>query len=57
MLYSVYSLPNLVMPFAGGMLVDRMGVNFSLNLFCFLILIGQVLALVSSMVRSIGAQL
>ena len=43
LLYSVYSLPNIVLPMAGGMLVDRWGVNMSLNLFACLILAGQVI--------------
>lgn len=42
LLYSVYSLPNIVLPMAGGLLVDRLGVNFALNLFACAILIGQV---------------
>jgi len=42
LLYSVYSLPNIVLPMAGGMLVDRAGVCFSLSLFAALILLGQV---------------
>jgi len=41
-LYSVYSLPNIVLPLIGGMIVDRAGVVFSLNLFTLLILCGQV---------------
>ena len=42
LLYSVYSLPNIVLPMAGWLLVDRLGVNFALNLFACAILIGQV---------------
>ena len=33
LLYSVYSIPNIFLPMAGGILVDRVGVLFSLNLF------------------------
>ena len=42
MLYSVYSLPNIVLTMVGGVLVDRTGVCFSISLFAGLILIGQV---------------
>ena len=41
-LYSVYSLPNIVLPLVGGVIVDRAGVVFSLNLFTCLCLTGQV---------------
>ena len=41
-LYSVYSLPNIVLPLAGGVIVDRWGVVRSLHLFTLLILLGQV---------------
>lgn len=32
MMYSVYSLPNIVLPLIGGVLVDRVGVIFALNM-------------------------
>jgi len=43
LLYSVYSIPNIVLPVLGGLLVDRAGLYFSLNLFAALILVGQVI--------------
>jgi MFS family permease len=42
-LYSVYSLPNIVLPLVGGMIVDRWGVAKSLCLFTLLILLGQAI--------------
>jgi len=43
MFYSVYSLPNVFLPLIGGLLVDRVGVLFSLHLFALLVLLGQTL--------------
>merc|ERR1712130_875304 len=44
LLYSVYSLPNTVLPFFGGILVDKyLGVRFGGILFGSLVLIGQLL--------------
>ena len=43
LLYSVYSFPNTVLPFLGGLLVDFMGQRFSLVVFTGLILSGQAL--------------
>ena len=43
LLYSVYSVPNLVLPFFGGYFVDRFGVRICLSWFVFLILLGQVI--------------
>ena len=42
LLYSIYSVPNIVLPLLGGTLVDRAGLYFSLNLFSLLILLGQI---------------
>ena len=41
LLYSVYSIPNIVLPLVGGLLVDKVGLYFSLNLFSAFILAGQ----------------
>ena len=41
LLYSVYSIPNIVLPLFGGLLVDKAGLYISLNLFSSLILVGQ----------------
>lgn len=42
MMYSVYSLPNIVLPLIGGVLIDRVGVVFALNMFSFIVLLGQL---------------
>jgi MFS family permease len=43
LMYSLYSIPNTVLPFIGGVLVDRCGVRLMLVIFYSLIMIGQVL--------------
>ena len=41
MLYSVYALPNCFLPFAGGMLLDRIGANTVIIIFFALIVLGH----------------
>ena len=41
LLYSVYSFPNIILPFIGGFLVDKLGVRFGIFLFSFILIIGQ----------------
>jgi len=41
LLYSVYSMPNVLLPLFGGLLADYIGVRFAVNLFGFLVFIGQ----------------
>lgn len=41
-LYSIYSVPNVVLPVFGGLLTDHWGLYNSLNLFATLLLAGQV---------------
>lgn len=41
MLYSVYSYPNVILPLFGGILIDKIGINFSIFLFSTLLVIGQ----------------
>jgi MFS family permease len=43
LLYSAYSVPNILLPFLGGTFVDRVGTSTALVLFSALILGGQVL--------------
>lgn len=40
-LYSVYSLPNIILPLIGGVLTDYLGVRFAVNVFGTLVVIGQ----------------
>ena len=43
MLYTIYSLPNLVLPILGGMLLDSLGMRTGLILFCTILFCGQAL--------------
>lgn len=40
-LYSIYSYPNVILPLIGGVLIDKIGLNFSIFLFSSLLVIGQ----------------
>lgn len=42
MLYTLYSFPNIVLPFFGGKLVDRVGSAVCLSIFASLCLLGQI---------------
>ncbi|KAH9106702.1 hypothetical protein AeMF1_017761 [Aphanomyces euteiches] len=42
MLYTLYSIPNIVLPFFGGFLVDRLGARFTILLFASIITVGQI---------------
>jgi nitrate/nitrite transporter NarK len=41
--YSVYSLPNIVLPLFGGLLIDKLGIRVGLFLFSSIIAIGQAI--------------
>jgi len=41
LLYSVYSFPNIILPFFGGLLIDKIGVRVALIAFAGLLIIGQ----------------
>lgn len=47
MLYSVYSLPNMVLPFFGGIMIDKLGVRFSILTFSTVIIVGQLVVVIS----------
>lgn len=40
-LYSVYSYPNVILPLMGGVLIDKIGLNFAIILFSSLLVLGQ----------------
>jgi MFS family permease len=42
LLYTVYSVPNCVLPFFGGFFVDKLGVRLCLLAFATFIALGQV---------------
>jgi nitrate/nitrite transporter NarK len=39
--YSLYSLPNIILPFFGGIIVDKLGIRIALGVFSFILIIGQ----------------
>ncbi|CAI2366563.1 unnamed protein product [Moneuplotes crassus] len=41
MLYSVYAYPNIIMPFFGGVFIDRVGLKSALNILFTLCIVGQ----------------
>ncbi|ORY30523.1 MFS general substrate transporter [Rhizoclosmatium globosum] len=43
LLYSLYSLPNIILPFFGGYLVDRFGTRRLMTFLSFLVCLGQLL--------------
>jgi len=43
LLYSIYSIPNCILPFVGGFLLDRFGVRFGLFVCCTVITLGNLL--------------
>jgi MFS family permease len=57
LLYSIYSVPNIFLPMAGGMLVDKIGLYFSLNLFSALIFVGQLVIAVGCSMGSLPTML
>ena len=42
LLYTVYSIPNIFLPFFGGYLCDRLGASFAFALFAASLVAGQV---------------
>lgn len=42
-MYSVYSLPNMILPLFGGILTDKYGDRFMSLIFCLLISLGQLI--------------
>ena len=43
LLYSVYSLPNIVLPLVAGIITDKLGMKLTIFIFCTLVTIGQVI--------------
>jgi len=42
LLYTLYSLPNIVLALVGGLFIDKIGIRISMMFFSFLTIIGQV---------------
>jgi MFS family permease len=51
LLYSVYSFPNCVLPFFGGLVSDRLGVRLTGVIFMALILLGQIITSVGTTLK------
>lgn len=41
LLYTVYSIPNMILPILGGILLDSIGIRTGLILFCAILTLGQ----------------
>jgi len=46
MMYTIYSLPNMVLPLAGGIFLDKIGVRIGLLLFTLVLTIGQFIFMI-----------
>uniref|UniRef100_A0A7S2U807 Lysosomal dipeptide transporter MFSD1 n=1 Tax=Attheya septentrionalis TaxID=420275 RepID=A0A7S2U807_9STRA len=57
LLYTVYSVPNVILPFFGGKFVDRFGASFCLVSFASLTLLGQLLFAFGTEAKSWGIML
>jgi MFS family permease len=45
MLYSIFSLPNIILPIFGGILIDKLGVGLSLMIFSIIDLLGEAVVM------------
>jgi len=52
LLYTVYSIPNMVLPFFGGFFVDKLGCSVCLVVFSAFILAGQIVFAFGSSIKS-----
>lgn len=52
LLYSVYSIPNIILPFFGGTIVDKLGAPYSALIFASLLLGGQILFATGVQIKS-----
>lgn len=52
MLYTVYATPNIILPFVGGLMVDKFGANQILLLLTVLVCVGQVVVAFGSFIYS-----
>ncbi|KAJ3037022.1 hypothetical protein HK097_003644 [Rhizophlyctis rosea] len=55
LLYTVYSLPNFILPLLGGMLIDALGHRTMLVVFSFVIVAGQALFAVGTQIKNFDA--
>ena len=57
MLYSLYSFPNLILPFLGGILIDVFGCRIMYIIFAITLVIGQFIFACGSQINSISVML
>jgi MFS family permease len=46
MLYTVYSLPNMVLPIFGGLFLDKLGIRSGLLFFTMVLTLGQMVFMI-----------
>jgi len=42
-IFSVYSIPNVILPFVGGLIIDSLGVRLAYAIFAFILILGQAI--------------
>jgi MFS family permease len=52
LLYTVYSLPNIILPFFGGVLIDRLGPRKAIVIFTSIVIVGQCVCVVGAYYRT-----
>lgn len=57
MLYSIYSAPNIILPFFGGILIDKIGVRISIFIFSTILIFGQSIVVIGGYTLSYGTLL
>ena len=57
LLYSVYSMPNIILPFIGGYMVMKLGVRSTYLLFSALVMLGQLICAMGCQHTSINIML
>lgn len=57
LLYSVYSIPNILLPFLGGHLVDTVGMRACIVVYSLLVLTGQIITALGITVHSMAIML
>ncbi|CAK75930.1 unnamed protein product (macronuclear) [Paramecium tetraurelia] len=50
-LYAIYSMPNIILPFFGGIIIDKIGIRSALLIFCAFLIIGQSSCVYSAQVK------
>jgi MFS family permease len=57
LLYTVYSIPNMVLPIFGGVFLDKIGIRSGLLLFTFILTIGQLIFTIGGYQKSYDVML